>query len=287
MRQPRQPFWKMSGAGNDFIVLTEPAAMPDAESIRSWCRRGTSLGADGLIVLSRAATGGGRARLRMAYFNADGGRADLCGNGSRCAALLGFELGWARDRLDLETDVGVLAAHRLAEDRVRVDVPDPAEPARRLDLDETPARLETGLPVHGWWLTVGVPHLVLLLGEDSIRLDRLDIAAHAPALRHHPALGDAGANVDFVRPLDDLLELRTWERGVEGETLACGSGAVAAALVAAQLGVARLPCAVRVRSGEVLRIGRGEQPAGPGGVTGKGALWQEGPAAVIARGDLY
>ena len=153
--------------------------MPDAESIRSWCRRGTSLGADGLIVLSRAATGGGRARLRMAYFNADGGRADLCGNGSRCAALLVFELAWSRDRLDLETDVGVLAAHRLAEDRVRVDVPDPAEPARRLDLDETPARLETGLPVHGWWLTVGVPHLVLLLGEDSIRLDRLDIADHA------------------------------------------------------------------------------------------------------------
>src|SRR3954454_12501271 len=120
-------FYKLSGSGNDFLALAEPAETPDPETIRAWCRRGVSLGGDGLFLLRREAAG-----VVMDYFNADGYPADLCLNGTRCAAQLAFHLGWAEGTVRLRTGAGEVAARRLDGSRVAVDLPVPAEPPREI-----------------------------------------------------------------------------------------------------------------------------------------------------------
>jgi diaminopimelate epimerase len=246
-------FFKLSGAGNDFVALAAPATPPRAEQIAAWCRRGLSLGADGLFVLRRAGVASGIARVEMEHFNADGGRAELCFNGARCAARLAFHLGWAEGAVEVATASGVFRAELAAPGVVRIEAPVPEhEPeAVRLPLE---AREAGGLaePVEAWRLEVGVPHLVVV-SERAV--GDLDLPRLGPPLRRHPQLGPAGANVDFVAfPEPSRLELRTWERGVEGETLACGSGVVAAALVGIQLGRLRLPLEVRTAGGQPLRL---------------------------------
>lgn len=219
-------YYKLSGAGNDFLALVEPPATPGAEEIRAWCRRGVSLGADGLFVLTRTGHG-----ARITHFNADGGRSELCLNGSRCAARLAFELGWSQgDELELATDAGDLAARHAGERGIEVALPP-------IIGDPEPATLDAGGRRHaGWRLRVGVPHFVL---PWPAGLDDAPVAELGPALRAHPDLGLEGANVDFVRWVSTgRCEVRTFERGVEAETLACGTSVVAT--VAAGLASGRL-----------------------------------------------
>jgi diaminopimelate epimerase len=183
--------------------------------------------------------------------------------------------------------------------RIRITVPVAASSARPISL-----RLPTGapdwLPAEGWFLTVGVPHLVLLLdARHCTSLAALDLTSCAPQLRRLDALGEPGANVNFLlQQKNEAFALRTWERGVEGETLACGSGAVASALVAVQSGVAAWPVEIEVRSGDRLEIGNEWAAAAasltradsatrdPGARTREPCFWQEGPATVVARGEL-
>lgn len=273
-------FFKLSGAGNDFVALAEPEAPPDREQIAAWCRRGLSVGADGLFVLRRVAAGSGTTRVAMDHFNADGGLAELCFNGARCAARLAFHLGWAEDAVEVATAAGVFRAEAAGRGVVRIEAPVPehAPEAVHLELDTPPAAGGLGASVDGWRLMVGVPHLVVVCAQG---VAGLDLPRLGPPLRRHPLLGPAGANVDFVAfPKPDVLELRTWERGVEGETLACGSGVIAAARVGLQLGQASLPLEVRTAGGQALRL----EGTAEGGRPTRWSL--VGDARLVAEGTL-
>lgn len=278
-------FYKLSGAGNDFIALVEPSAPPSAAEIRAWCRRGLSLGADGLFLLART----GPAAARMTYFNADGGEAALCLNGTRCAARLAFELGWAEGgaAVTVETGAGRHRARRLTDTEVEVEVPPLARAPEPRELAVEGRRLR------GWTVSVGVPHLVLEWPEE---LAEAPVASLGALLRRHPDLGPEGANVDFVRfdpPAAGRgrLAVRTYERGVEAETLACGTGVLAAAAVALAEGRARLPVEAATRGGFVLTVdgevgeGGGGPPERRGG-SRPGSWSLAGDARVVARGTL-
>ena len=262
---PREvAFHKLSGAGNDFIAVAEPRRQPNADDIRAWCRRGLSVGADGVFTVDRR----GRDTVRMTYYNADGERSDLCLNGCRCAARLAFDLGWSDGDLRLATEVGILQARRAGNDAVAVEVPAIGVPPRALSLTHG------GRSYDGWHLLVGVPHFVLRW-PGSLR--SAPVAELGAALRRHPDLGAAGANINFARfSARCRCEVRTFERGVEGETLACGTGVVAT--VAAGVAYQRLkpPVAVLTAGGFELFV-RSED----------GEPWMlEGDARIVAEGRL-
>ena len=240
-------FTKVSGGGNDFIVWDNLSPggnpfRPSAAEIARLCARGLSVGADGVILLE-AADPAGSADLRMIYFNRDGGRAALCGNGVRCVARLAVLRGLAPSAgLRIQTDVGVLAA-RVDGDRATFELP---LPDLRIEPKRLPVRLPGEVIVEGTWVLAGVPHLVVA-HTDAHGMDMLPLA---PLLRSHPALGREGANVDFITPRDrHTLDLRCWERGVEGETLSSGSGCIAAALAAVSRKLAESPVTCRSRTG--------------------------------------
>jgi diaminopimelate epimerase len=262
-------FYKVSGSGNDFLALAEPFQVPSPETIRAWCRRGVSLGADGLFVLRRA--GGG---VTMDYFNADGLPADLCLNGTRCAAQLAFHLGWADGTVTVRTAAGEVPARRIDDSRIALELPAPAEPPRSLTV-EAGGTSWAGSSWAGYRLTIGVPHFVLLWPEG---LEHVPVRELGAEIRRHPAFGSPGTNVNFVRfPEPDRMEIRTFERGVEDETLSCGSGVMASAAVGLTTGRARLPLHVSTWGGFELEVS---------GDLSQGGWSLAGDARVVAEGDL-
>jgi diaminopimelate epimerase len=256
-------FYKVSGSGNDFLALAEPFEIPDAGTIRAWCRRGVSLGADGLIVLRRHEDG-----AAMEYFNADGLPADLCLNGTRCAAQLAFHLGWAEGTTRIRTAAGGFPARRVDAFRVALDLPRLAEPPRAL-------AVQAGGSSHaGWQVLVGVPHFVLLWPEE---LERAPVQELGREIRRHPAFGAPGTNVNFVRfPAPGRMEIRTYERGVEDETLSCGTGVLASAAVGLATGRAHLPLRAATRGGFELQVN--------GDPAGRWSL--SGDARIVAQGEI-
>jgi diaminopimelate epimerase len=259
-------FFKVSGSGNDFVALAEPAAEPSPEQIHAWCRRGVSLGADGVFVLRRSA---GTAEVSMDYWNAGGDAADLCLNGTRCAAQLAFHLGWARSEVRVRTAAGAFQARRLDPERIALDLDVEVAPPRELAVEVD------GTPRPGWSVAVGVPHFLLMWPGD---LDQAPVVELGRALRWHAAFQPAGTNVDFVRFADGRrLEIRTYERGVEDETLSCGTGVVAAAALGLALGRLSAPVTVATRGGFDLTVDR--DPA-----TGRFTL--AGDARLVAAGTL-
>lgn len=232
-------FVKMAGGGNDFLVfeaegrgLTEE----DRRRVALLCRRGLSVGADGALFLSKSSDG----HVRLDYFNADGGLASFCANGTRCAARYAVERGLVQGcEPVLQTGWGIVTA-RVGREEVTLllgRLPLPADPV--------PVWGE-GLPATGTPMEVGVPHLVLFVDGD---LTQLPVPRLGPSLRSHPALPE-GANVNFVQVLaPNRIQVRTFERGVEAETLACGSGVVASALVAAHSRMVSPPVFCGTRSG--------------------------------------
>lgn len=262
-------FFKVSGSGNDFLALAEPAETPAADQIRAWCNRGVSLGADGLFVIRREEDPAG-SLVGMDYYNSDGLPADLCLNGTRCAAQLAFHLGWMEGIGAVRTAAGRVAARRLDPFRISLEVPAPSGP-REMSLDVA------GTGYTGWHVLVGVPHFVLPWPEELGDLGRAPVRELGRALRFHPGLGAPGANVNFVRfPAQHRLEIRTYERGVEDETLSCGTGVLAGAAVAVALGKGTFPLAVLTQSGFELEVGS---------ATG-GAWTLTGDARIVASGDL-
>jgi diaminopimelate epimerase len=232
-------FYKMTGSGNDFVFLdgrTAPAEASSVPMIRALCDRRAGIGGDGLVVLSPEPDG-----ARMVYFNADGSRAGMCGNAALCSTRLAARLGMAPETgMRLHTDTGILDTKCVgpgwsAELRLTdFPVPEPVD----LPL----------LPGERWMVrcTVGVPHLILLVDD----IAAVDVVGRGGALRRDPLFAPGGLNVNFVgrvpTGLDPPWRLRTYERGVEGETLACGTGTVGAAAALASLGLADLP--VRIGS---------------------------------------
>lgn len=234
--------FQLSGGGNDFLALAEPAQPPAVDDIRAWCARGISLGADGLFTLVR----GGPGQVVMTYWNADGSPADLCLNGTRCAARLAFHLGWGADEVVVETGAGSFRARSVDADTIELELPPPSHGPRAC------APAVTGVPRPGLFVVAGVPHFLRTVEGD---LGAAPVAAEGPALRHHPEFGPAGTNVDWVRAVTpQRLEIRSFERGVEGETLACGSGVMAATLAGLVTGTLTFPLEVLTRGGFRFRL---------------------------------
>jgi diaminopimelate epimerase len=239
----RIAFAKMHGAGNDFVVVDhrEPFLPADSTGLFArLCDRRRGIGADGVLLLERE----DGCDFRMRYHNADGGRAEFCGNGARCLARFALDLGLGREgEVRFATDAGPKSARATADGRIALAfgaVQDGAEVSLAA----------CGRSFSGRHVVTGVPHLVVPVQG----LAAIPFGEWSPALRAHPALGPAGANVDWVetRP-DGRVAMRTWERGVEGETLACGSGAIASALWAL-LGGAASPVTVRTAGGDDLVV---------------------------------
>jgi diaminopimelate epimerase len=245
-------FVKMAGGGNDFLLFEADGrrlSEADSRRISLLCRRGLSVGADGALFLS----GGGDGRVHLEYYNADGGLASFCANGTRCAARYAVTRRLVADsELILETGWGHIVA-RVNGESVTLSLRDVLAPSEPISLGlEDPQRYSTeGLPPTGIPIHVGVPHLVVFVRGD---LAALPIERVGPPLRRHPLLPE-GANVNFVRVSGPgRLEVRSWERGVEAETLSCGSGVVASALVASQRGHVELPVACATKSGVDLTV---------------------------------
>ncbi len=236
---------KMHGAANDFCVVAgaPPTAPDDATLVRALADRRTGIGADGVLFVERD----GADRVRMHFYNRDGGRAGLCLNGSRCVALHAVLEGWTGPTPTIATEHQSVAATVLERDgdraTVRLEVDRPRSAAEWIDLPEG----RRGARVH-----TGDPHLVVEV--DAATIER-DFEAAARELRHFDGLGPEGANVHFVHRGGDPWIIRSFERGVEAETLACGRGCISAT---AALGDG--PVALRTRGGAVLRVDpRGER----------------------------
>jgi diaminopimelate epimerase len=211
----------MSGSGNDFVVVdarTEPPGrLAEPGAIRSICARGTGVGADGIVFLENDPA----AAVRLTYLNADGSRAELCGNATLCTTRLAVELGAAPpEGFQIATDSGSVAA-RIVDGTPEIDL----QPVTQVVVDAPVDRVE-GEERMGF-AEVGVPHLVVLCRN----VEAVDVVARGRPLRRHGSL-PRGANVNFVTSLGaGVWRMRTYERGVEAETLACGSGAVATAIL--------------------------------------------------------
>jgi diaminopimelate epimerase len=212
--------YKVEGAGNDFVLGVGAWAKRldgEPELVRKLCDRRRGIGADGTLALELIHND----RVRLGYRNADGSVGEFCANGTRCAARAAVELLSCEAKLVVDTGWAAIPAV-VDGSRVSLDLPPPQSDPQRPQAAE-PESIRDGL-----LLKLGVPHLVI----ESAGLADLDLAAVAPPLRRHAALGPEGANVDFFEvETDGTLRVRTWERGVEAETLSCGSGVVAVALV--------------------------------------------------------
>jgi diaminopimelate epimerase len=237
-------FFKMSGSGNDFILIdnrNQSLTIPNlAEFVRTVCKHKVSVGADGMFIIENS----DRADFRWRFFNADGSEADMCGNGGRCAARFAFIKGIAGERLSFETGAGIIDAEvkgdvvklRLTDAHdIKVDFP--------IFVNEKPMEVS--------FINTGVPHVVHFVGN----LDKFDVFQIGRKIRYHREFQPGGTNVNFMEVIDrQTIRVRTYERGVEDETLACGTGAVASALISSQKGLVESPVDVRVKSGETLKI---------------------------------
>ena len=244
-------FWKMHGAGNDFIMVDGSDLTADqlsAPLIARWCHRRTGIGADGLIILQPGTAT--ESDFRMVYFNAGGGHAEMCGNGARCSVAFARELGWIESECRFDTFVGVLTGRILGSGEVVVSLP------KWRDLIRIRAVTESPWAEHHFCNT-GVPHLVISVDE----LESVDVDRYGRQLRFDQEFAPDGTNVNWVAASAEstdegrpIFDMRTYERGVEEETLACGTGASAVAVILCELGQADSPVAVRTRNGDLLHI---------------------------------
>jgi diaminopimelate epimerase len=237
-------FTKMNGAGNDFVLLDNRSGdlRLRPEEIVRMCDRHRGVGADGVLVLENATNG---ADFRMRYYNSDGGEAEMCGNGARCFARFADRVAGPRNQVTFETPAGVIGA-ALEGELVRLRMSDPTD--LRTDVDISLERQT----LHGHFINSGVPHVVIPVAD----LDGANVHALGSAVRHHALFAPKGANVNFLsRAGDRRIAIRTYERGVEAETLACGTGVVASALIFAATENVNGPIGVLVRGGNELSVG--------------------------------
>ncbi len=265
-------FWKLEGAGNDFLGLDGRAGgfKLKRQQIADLCDRRRGVGADGVLVVEKPKVRG--SDFRMRYYNSDGGEAEMCGNGARCFALLARAVsGRKGNELRVQTQVGLLTL-RTSGQEVQVSMTEP-----------TKLRLGRKLVVAGRKLAVdflntGVPHAVLFVR--SVR--SIDVAKQGRAIRYHSAFAPSGTNVNFVEiGRGNRIHVRTYERGVEGETLACGTGVVASSILSNLRRGLRSPILVTTRGGDHLRVGFSMVNGQARKVT------LQGPARIVYRGVLH
>ncbi len=261
----------MQGSGNDFILIDNRRQILKGRDLKgvagAVCDRHYSVGADGLIVIVRSRT----ADFKWRFFNADGSEAEMCGNGSRCAARFAYIKKIAKKAMSFETLAGLIHAE-IRKSGVRVQLTGAGDIRMNVTVPlENEARV-------GHFINTGVPHLVYF--SDSVEAE--DVKETGRKTRYSDLFKPRGANVNFVQVVGPrILKVRTYERGVEGETMACGTGSVAAALIAGKLDLVSSPVTVMTRSGEKLVVSF--ERTGDGFVN----LRLEGAAEVICEGMLY
>ena len=263
-------FTKMNGAGNDFVLIDNRAQKTklSRNQVVRICDRHRGVGSDGLILLMPSGTG--RADWAWEFFNSDGSTGEMCGNGARCfARFVKKTTGLSRD-FTFETEAGIISA-RFQGERVTVNLTQP-----------TGLRLNEQLHLQGGTQTMhslntGVPHAVLFVAD----ADKAMILQLGPEIRRHPHFGGKGTNVNFVQVLGpNQIRVRTFERGVEGETLACGTGVTASALISARVHNFGSPVRVQVQGGDQLEVSFGDA---------KGEfsdVWLTGPADFVFDGAI-
>jgi diaminopimelate epimerase len=272
------PVYKMTGSGNDFVMLDARVSSPadwSPQDMQMVCARGTGIGADGVVFVGPGSKAGA---ARMIYYNADGSHAAMCGNAALCSTTLAAHLGIApAGGMDLETDAGTYRSRTSDRGRAELHLApvDPPEPVAGLGIIDGERRAALG--------RVGVPHLVVLVDD----VDHLALMERGRALRFDPALAPDGANINFISadgPARDgkpIWRMRTYERGVEGETLACGTGAVAAGCAIEEWGLGRLPIDVQSRSGRLLTIRAAKGSSGR-----YDDVWLAGEGRMVFRGVI-
>jgi diaminopimelate epimerase len=216
-------FYKMSGHGNDFIVLSGNGIGTDMdwkEWAPRWCSRRTSVGADGLLIIEPSE----KADFKLRIFNSDGSEAEMCGNGARCAARFAAVKGIAKSSMTFETMAGVIGA-TTEGDMVSIQLTEPKVVNSDIKLDIN------GTLLHVCAINPGVPHSIVFR-DHVMEMHADEVVKMGRSIRNHPTFGPEGTNVDFVEVMGpSLIRVRTYERGVEAETMACGTGAVASAIV--------------------------------------------------------
>lgn len=237
-------FTKMNGAGNDFILADNRSGKIhlSGKQVAQLCHRHRGIGADGLFLLIPCASG--KADWAWEFYNSDGRTAEMCGNGARCFARFIERLTGVRGQVTFETGAGVIHAQFEGE-QVRVTLTEPKD----LRLGQK-VNLASGTEtIHS--VNTGVPHAVLFVPD----ADRAMVAAQGAEVRHHTYFAPKGTNVNFVQQLGpNSIRVRTYERGVEGETLACGTGVTAAALISARVHRFQSPVQVQVQGGDILKV---------------------------------
>ena len=233
-------FKKYTGAGNDFIMInnyTDKYNIDYEKTARILCPRGTAVGADGLIAVEKCE----KSDFRMIYFNSDGSRAEMCGNGGRCVAMFAFREGIAGKRMSFETDAGIHSAE-IMKDEVKLEMVPPD------GYEQMCIEIEEG-EVQGYYINTGVPHFIIFDYPEG------NIKERGSEIRYHKRFAPKGTNVDFVR-VDNKgkISIRTYERGVEDETLACGTGSVAAALISNVLKKTEGKISIETKSKVVLKV---------------------------------
>jgi len=236
-------FTKMNGAGNDFVLIDNRAGQVrlEPEQITRICDRHRGVGADGILLLEKGSNG---ADFRMRYYNRDGGEAEMCGNGARCFARFANRVAGAPAKISFQTPAGLIRGE-LHDELVTLQMSEPKD--LELDLDLT----ANGEKEHVHFINSGVPHVVVPVSK----VKDVDVYTRGEALRRHEKFSPAGANVNFIEKTGaQKIKVRTYERGVEDETLACGTGVVASALIFAASEKVDGPISVTVRSGSELSV---------------------------------
>ena len=265
-------FWKLEGAGNDFLGFDgrSKAFRLSRAEIARFCDRRRGVGADGVLVVEKPKSP--KADFRMRYYNSDGGEAEMCGNGARCFALLARAVTARTGRsLRVETRAGLVVLEICGKD-VRVSMTEPGLPrlGRKIVAAGRKVMLDS--------INTGVPHAVVFVRS----LAAVDVLRSGRAIRTHSAFAPAGTNVNFVQiGKGGCIDVRTYERGVEGETLACGTGVVASSILSSLRRGIRPPIRVRTRGGDLLTVDFELEAGRARKVT------LQGPARIVYTGVLY
>ena len=267
------PIYKMTGSGNDFVMVDARVSAPadwTPEDMQAVCARGTGIGADGIVFVGPGSHPGA---ARMIYYNADGSHAAMCGNAALCSTTLATHLGvGTSDGMDLETDAGTYRSRTIEAGRAELHLAPIAAPAAVPGLGLVSSERQAALS------RVGVPHLIVLVDK----VDDVALQERGRALRFDSALAPDGANINFISQDETgAWRMRTYERGIEGETLACGTGAVGAGCAIQEWGLGQLPINIQSRSGRILGIRATKAQGGR-----YDDVWLAGEGRMVFRGVI-
>ena len=268
-------FWKMNGSGNDFIIIDNRDKIVSDENMNRFVvdtsKRRESVGADGVIFIVPSET----ADFKWRFFNADGSEAEMCGNGSRCVARFAYLNNITRATMTFETIAGEIMA-KVSGRNVQVRMPNPADLNLNIELCLNESKI---CHQHVGFINTGVPHTIVKVDD----IENYPVIAMGRQIRHHKTFTPMGTNVNFVNVLDEhKIAVRTYERGVEDETLACGTGCIASALIFAARGDVTSPVHAVTHGGEILSVHFSKDSVG-----NFSEVWFEGNTTVVYEGILH